>query len=66
MARIFSFIVLSLGVCFTTTAGAQAPAAIPAAIPIATMAQIHQAVDRAIGYLQTESATWLNTRKCAA
>src|SRR5207302_7790737 len=25
-----------------------------------------QAVDRAIGYLQTESAAWLNTRKCAA
>ena len=28
--------------------------------------QIHQTVDRAIGYLQTESAAWLNTRKCAA
>src|SRR5262249_34940023 len=28
--------------------------------------QIHQTVDRAIGYLQAESAAWLNTRKCAA
>ncbi len=36
------------------------------AIPSATTAQIQQSVDRAIGYLQTESAAWLNTRKCAA
>ena len=28
--------------------------------------QIQQTVDRAIGYLETESAAWLNTRKCAA
>ena len=28
--------------------------------------QVQQTVDRAIGYLQTESAAWLNTRKCAA
>src|SRR4029077_6081686 len=28
--------------------------------------QVQQTVDRAIKYLQTESATWLNTRKCAA
>ena len=32
----------------------------------ATTEQIQQTVDRAIGYLQTESAAWLNTRKCAA
>jgi hypothetical protein len=32
----------------------------------ATREQIHQAVDRAIRYLQTESAAWLNSRKCAA
>ncbi len=38
----------------------------PAAIRPATTEQIHQTVDRAIGYLQTESAAWLNTRKCAA
>ncbi len=28
--------------------------------------QVEHAVDRAIGYLQTESGNWLNTRKCAA
>jgi len=28
--------------------------------------QVEQTVERAIGYLQTESAAWLNTRKCAA
>jgi hypothetical protein len=27
---------------------------------------VQQAIDRAIKYLQTESAAWLNTRKCAA
>jgi hypothetical protein len=35
-------------------------------VPRATTAQVHQAVDRAIGYLQSESAAWLTTRKCAA
>src|SRR5215469_9819251 len=34
--------------------------------PRATTPQVHQAVDRAIKYLQAESAAWLNTRKCAA
>ncbi len=38
----------------------------PASIPRATTPQVHQAVERAIGYLQTESAAWLTTRKCAA
>ncbi len=38
----------------------------PTAIPRATTPQVHQAVDRATKYLQTESAAWLNTRKCAA
>ena len=42
------------------------PAAIPAAIPPATTERVQQTVDRAIGYLQTESAAWLNTRRCAA
>ena len=66
MARISSFVVLSLGLCFATPARAEVPAAIPAAIPPATTEQVQQTVDRAIGYLQTESAAWLNTRKCAA
>lgn len=38
----------------------------PTSIPRATTKQIHQTVERAIGYLQTESADWLKTRKCAA
>jgi hypothetical protein len=38
----------------------------PIPVPRATKAQVHVTVDRAIKYLQTESADWLNTRKCAA
>jgi Prenyltransferase and squalene oxidase repeat len=66
MARISSVVVLSLGLCITRPARAQAQPAIPAAIPPATTEQIQQTVDRAIRYLQTESAAWLSTRKCAA
>ena len=66
MARISVFIVLSLGVCFATPARPEVPVVIPTAIPSATTEQIQQTVDRAIGYLQTESAAWLNTRQCAA
>jgi len=62
MARLSALTVLSLGLCLAATA----QAAEPAAIPRATTEQIHQTVDRAIGYLQTESAAWLNTRHCAA
>jgi len=35
-------------------------------IPVATPEQTQQTVERAIGYLQTESAAWLKTRKYAA
>lgn len=35
-------------------------------IPRATGLQVQQTVDRAIGYLQTESAAWFKTRGCAA
>jgi hypothetical protein len=35
-------------------------------LPPATTPQVHQAVDRAVKYLQGESAAWLSTRKCAA
>lgn len=34
-------------------------------VPLAAV-QIHQSVDRGIGYLQSESGTWLQTRRCAA
>jgi hypothetical protein len=49
-----------------STAGAEEPTPPPAPHPPATTEQIHQTVDRAIKYLQTESASWLNTKKCAA
>src|SRR5262245_7537108 len=38
----------------------------PTTIPRTTTPQIRQVVDRATKYLQTESSSWLNTRKCAA
>src|SRR5215471_1703043 len=38
----------------------------PASTPRATTPQVQQAVNRAVKYLQAESAAWLNTRKCAA
>ena len=66
MARTFSFAVLFLGLCLSRLALADEPASIPAAIPPATTEQVHQTVARAIPYLQTESATWLSTRVCAA
>jgi len=40
--------------------------ATPSSIPSATTEQIQQSVERAIPYLQAESASWLSTRKCAA
>jgi hypothetical protein len=43
-----------------------APCAEPALPPRATTPQIHQTIDRAVKYLQTESAAWLRTRGCAA
>ncbi len=66
MPRMSSFVVLSLGLGFATPSRAEVPAAIPATVSPATPEQIQQTVDRAIGYMQTESAAWLNTRKCAA
>jgi hypothetical protein len=72
MGHISSFIAWTMCLCFAMTARSEAPArakvsaASLAAIPPASSGQIQQTVDRAIGYLQTESAAWLNTRKCAA
>jgi hypothetical protein len=62
MARTSSLAWLLLGLCLSRPALAGEPASIPRA----TTPQAHQTVDRAIKYLQTESAAWLNTRKCAA
>lgn len=60
MARTSWFAVALLGLCSLSLADEPAP------IPPAKQPQVQQAVERAIGYLQTESAAWLNTRKCAA
>lgn len=57
-----SFAWFLLGLCLSGPARADEPIAIPRA----TTQQVHQTVERAIGYLQAESAAWLNTRKCAA
>src|SRR5438067_8564796 len=51
-----------LGLCLSRPALAGEPTSIPRA----TAPQVQQTVDRAIQYLQSESAAWLNTRKCAA
>lgn len=48
-----------LTLCLSGPAPAGPPAAVPPSGP-------QRAVERAIGYLQAESAAWLNTRKCAA
>src|SRR5258708_5818447 len=62
MARTSSFAALLLGLCLSQLA----LAAEPGVTTPATKLQVQQTVDRAIGYLQTESAAWLKTRKCAA
>jgi hypothetical protein len=56
----------ALGVAFFLAVCPLHRAAGAAAIPGATPAQVHQTVDRAIGYLQAESGGWLATRHCAA
>jgi squalene-hopene cyclase-like protein len=62
MARISSLVWVLLGLCLSRPILADKPTTIPRA----TTPQVHQVVDRATKYLQTESAAWLNTRKCAA
>lgn len=67
MARLSTFVALSLGLYFLAgPARAEEAAAVPAASPPATTEQIQLAVERAVVYLRTESAAWLNTRQCAA
>ena len=62
MTRALTFALFFWALCPSRLVVADDAASIPAATP----QQVHQTVDRAIGYLQTESAAWLNTRKCAA
>jgi len=62
MTRTSSFAWLLLGFVLSRSA----PADEPISIPRATEQQVHRTVDRAIGYIQAESAAWLNKRQCAA
>lgn len=62
MARTASLVVIFLACGFSNLAPADEPASVPSATP----QQVQQTVDRAIGYLQTESAAWLKSRTCAA
>lgn len=66
MPHLAAIIALVLGLGATSAALAGKPAAVPTPIRPATKEQIHKTVDRAIKYLEKESASWLSTRKCAA
>jgi hypothetical protein len=62
MSRL-SPLALVTALCFCPTAFADKPAAAPRPV---TPQQVHQAVERSLKYLQAESTSWLNVRKCAA
>ncbi len=62
MARTSWCSALALGLCLSRLSLAGEPVSITPATP----QQVRQTVERAIGYLQSESAAWLKTRKCAA
>jgi hypothetical protein len=62
MVRTFLLALLGIGFCLCPRALADTPGAVPPA----TAPQIQKAVERAAGYLQSECADWLRTRKCAA
>lgn len=56
------FAACTLSLVFAGLAVADESRVIPAASP----QEMQQSIERAIGYLQAESADWLSTRKCAA
>ena len=62
MARTALLALLFLGLCLSRPAFADEATRVPRA----TTQQVQHTVERAIGYLQTESAAWLRVRKCAA
>src|ERR1700749_3688613 len=62
MPRISRLAAILLGLCLSRVAVADERAPILPAKP----QQVREAVDRAVGYLRTESAAWLKTRKGAA
>lgn len=64
MARFsFALLLLTIGISGPALAAEPVP---PTAFPAASAPQVEQSVERAIAYLQAESAAWLNTRVCAA
>jgi hypothetical protein len=62
MARTSWVAMFFVGFCLSRLAVADGPGSIPPAQP----EQVQRSVERAIGYLQTESAAWLKQRTCAA
>lgn len=66
MARTISFIAWSLVLALPMSTQAATPTATPKAKSPATAEQLHQAVDRATKYLQSESSAWLSSSGCAA
>jgi hypothetical protein len=63
MARVFAGALFIAALCCNRSAHSDDSVTTPSP---ATPQQIEQSVERAIGYLQTESASWLKTRGCAA
>ncbi|WP_422929074.1 prenyltransferase/squalene oxidase repeat-containing protein [Singulisphaera sp. PoT] len=68
MGRTSRVVAVCLGLCVARLAGANEPETKPksATMPINATEKVRGTVERAIGYLQDESADWLKTRKCAA
>jgi Squalene-hopene cyclase C-terminal domain len=66
MAHLSTLVAFSLVIGCAASARAETPGPAPAAMLSASAEQIHQTIDRATKYLQTESASWLSTRGCAA
>src|SRR5262245_11856650 len=62
MDRRISLAVIFFGLCHCQGIRAGESGAIAPATP----EQVHQSVERAIKYVRDESASWLNTRKCAS
>jgi hypothetical protein len=62
MTRTCCFALVVVALCLAPAAFADAPVA----TANATQPQVEQAIERSVGFLQTESATWLKQRRCAA